>query len=203
MKGKVLDETAAGKIKEAAKDIFLAKGYDGGTMQAIADQAGVSKAQLHYYFRSKDSLFLLVFREELQAFFSPNLRVFSDPGKSLREKLEIWIDAQAVLVARLPQLPLFIVTEINRNPQLIRGLMDEMKVGLMIRNLGNPAPPAGLESPGPELEELLTMSISLLVFPAIAAPMLRLLFGLEAEAWSSVQARQVVLAKKLIAACLP
>ncbi|MEI6874186.1 MAG: TetR/AcrR family transcriptional regulator [Spirochaetota bacterium] len=203
MKGKVLDETAAGKIKEAAKDIFLAKGYDGGTMQAIADQAGVSKAQLHYYFRSKDSLFLLVFKEELQAFFGPNLRVFSDPGKSLREKLEIWIDAQAVLVARLPQLPLFIVTEINRNPQLIRGLMDEMKVGLMIRDLGNPAPAAGLESPGLALEELLTMSISLLVFPAIAAPMLRLLFCLEAEAWSDVQARQVVFAKKLIAASLP
>jgi AcrR family transcriptional regulator len=60
MKGKALDETTPLKIKTAAVEVFLANGYDGATMQAIADKAGVNKAQLHYYYRTKDSLFLLI-----------------------------------------------------------------------------------------------------------------------------------------------
>jgi TetR/AcrR family transcriptional regulator len=54
------------KIIRAATEVFLEKGKDGARMQEIADQAGINKALLHYYFRSKDKLFLTVFRTEFR-----------------------------------------------------------------------------------------------------------------------------------------
>ena len=49
------------KILNAAKKVFLTKGMDGARMQDIADEAGINKALLHYYFRSKDKLFEQIF----------------------------------------------------------------------------------------------------------------------------------------------
>ena len=45
------------KIFDAAKEEFIERGFDGARMQSIADRAGISKAALHYYYRSKDKLF--------------------------------------------------------------------------------------------------------------------------------------------------
>ncbi|MFZ4617776.1 MAG: TetR/AcrR family transcriptional regulator [Rectinemataceae bacterium] len=203
MKGKVLDKRAADRIKGAAKEIFLVKGYDGATMQVIADLAGVNKAQLHYYFRSKDSLFMMVFREEFQAFLQTKIGILRDEKLGLRQKLELWIDAQGAFLSAQPQLPLFIVTEINRNPGLIQGLMAEMKLQLLSGLLGNLGKDPAMKDSGVTLEELMTMMVSLLVFPLIAAPMFQLLLGLGPEGWARVQARQTELAKELIRRYLP
>lgn len=45
------------RILRAALDEFASRGLGGARMQAIADRAGVNKALLHYYFRSKDHLY--------------------------------------------------------------------------------------------------------------------------------------------------
>ena len=48
-------------IFEAALEVFGRKGRDGARMQEIADRAGINKAMLHYYYRSKDRLYEAVF----------------------------------------------------------------------------------------------------------------------------------------------
>lgn len=48
---------AESRILAAARREFIAKGQDGARMQVIADEAGVNKALLHYYYRSKDNLY--------------------------------------------------------------------------------------------------------------------------------------------------
>jgi TetR/AcrR family transcriptional regulator len=45
------------KILNAAREEFIATGLKGARMQTIADRAGVNKALLHYYFRSKEKLY--------------------------------------------------------------------------------------------------------------------------------------------------
>src|SRR3954464_1052602 len=50
------------KILDAAHAVFLRAGTAGARMQEIADEAGVNKALLHYYFRSKERLSEAVFR---------------------------------------------------------------------------------------------------------------------------------------------
>ena len=56
------DISAETGILNAAKRIFQQKGMDGARMQEIADEAGINKALLHYYYRSKQLLFESVFK---------------------------------------------------------------------------------------------------------------------------------------------
>ncbi len=48
------------KILDAANSIFLLYGYHGTTLQQIANKAAVNKAAIHYYFRSKERLYVKV-----------------------------------------------------------------------------------------------------------------------------------------------
>ncbi|MFP4460900.1 MAG: TetR/AcrR family transcriptional regulator [Thermotogota bacterium] len=51
------------KILDSAKKIFASKGFDGTSVEEIANDAGVKKALIFYYFPSKDSLFLEAWTE--------------------------------------------------------------------------------------------------------------------------------------------
>jgi len=66
------------KIIKAATEVFLEKGKDGARMQEIADNAGINKALLHYYFRSKDKLFTLVFKHEFKKVLSKILTLVGE-----------------------------------------------------------------------------------------------------------------------------
>jgi TetR/AcrR family transcriptional regulator len=50
-------------IKETAKKIFFKEGKFNATTQEIADAAGVNRTLINYYFRSRNTLFDLVFKE--------------------------------------------------------------------------------------------------------------------------------------------
>ena len=50
------DATTEEKILLAAKKVFISKGMAGARMQDIADEAGINKALLHYYFKNKEQL---------------------------------------------------------------------------------------------------------------------------------------------------
>jgi TetR/AcrR family transcriptional regulator len=202
MKGKPLDDTTALKIKRAAKEVFLAKGYDGATMQAIADKAGFNKAQLHYYFRNKDGLFQIVFREELQAMVLEHIPVISN-DKPIRQKLEDYIDAEADFLKNT-DVPLFIFSEVHRNPELIEDLLKEIKIpgqeeGLRMLNIE--LRDAGCSI---SLEELMLMLRSILIFPF---PMMEMIYGrlfdLKPERQILLQARRASLAKDLLRKYLP
>ena len=60
------DSTTEEKVLEAAKEVFMKYGLYGARMQDIADTAGINKALLHYYFRSKEKLFDAVFDGALE-----------------------------------------------------------------------------------------------------------------------------------------
>ena len=57
-------------IFRAALAVFARKGKDGARMQQIADEAGINKAMLHYYYRSKDGLYEAVFTQVMGHFMS-------------------------------------------------------------------------------------------------------------------------------------
>jgi TetR/AcrR family transcriptional regulator len=45
------------QILRAAEDEFVLHGFKGTSMQAIADRAGLPKANIHYYFKNKENLY--------------------------------------------------------------------------------------------------------------------------------------------------
>jgi AcrR family transcriptional regulator len=50
-------------IAQAAKAVFAERGYQGATLEEIAQRAGMSKATIYIYFKNKDDLFLQVVEE--------------------------------------------------------------------------------------------------------------------------------------------
>lgn len=53
---------ATGRILAAAKDLFAESGFNAASMNAIAERAGVSKANVFHHFKSKNELYLEVLR---------------------------------------------------------------------------------------------------------------------------------------------
>ena len=114
-KAKAKDIGAEGKILEAARKVFLTKGMAGARMQDIADEAGINKALLHYYFRDKDKLFETIFFEEAKKFF-PKINNIFNSDEPLFKKFEQFADEYIEEMIENPYLPWFVMNEINRDP---------------------------------------------------------------------------------------
>jgi len=83
------DKQTEEKIFEAATEVFTERGMDGARMQDIADHAGINKALLHYYYRTKDHLFNAVFEKIAGQMFKKFAPVF-DEKLSLEEKIRFF-----------------------------------------------------------------------------------------------------------------
>lgn len=100
------------KILKAAEEVFIRDGYDGSRMQDIADVAGMNKALLHYYFRSKDKLFEKVFDAKIKGFFPQVDEVFNQDILFI-DKIYFFIEGYIELLRKNPYLPLFVLNTVN------------------------------------------------------------------------------------------
>lgn len=64
----------------AARAVFLARGYHGSTLEAIAAEAGFSKGVVYSQFESKADLFLALLDERIEERAAENERVVRDAG---------------------------------------------------------------------------------------------------------------------------
>ena len=101
------------KIREAAKRVFMAKGFDGCSTREIAKEAGMNVALVNYYFRSKGQLFQLIFRAALEDFMLSMVDVFST-NLSLESKMRIFIEREYDFLTKHPEMPGFIIGEMSR-----------------------------------------------------------------------------------------
>jgi TetR/AcrR family transcriptional regulator len=116
------DKLTEEKIFDAATDVFIDKGMDGARMQDIASYAGINKALLHYYFRTKDQLFNAVFEMTAKKILKKFAPVF-DENLSLDEKIRFFFREHITFLQENPKLPAFVLNEINRNPARIKKLL--------------------------------------------------------------------------------
>jgi len=126
-KKKLHDGTAEEKILAAARKVFTTKGMTGARMQDIADEAGINKALLHYYFRDKNKLFETIFLTEAQRFF-PKINGIFISDAPLFEKIGHFVNEYIDEMLVNPYLPWFVMNEINRDPdQFITRIWGEDK----------------------------------------------------------------------------
>src|SRR6478736_1131009 len=162
------------KILEAAKQVFFDKGMHGARMQDIADEAGINKAMLHYYFRSKEKLFEKIFTELSQHFFPRLVKIF-ESDEPLFRKIESFVAEYIDQMRRTPYLPIFVLNEVNRQPEtFIRKMMGNRKppVKKFIDDVQAEAKKGAIKPVNPL--KLLLNIISLCVFPFVARPMFQL-----------------------------
>ena len=86
---------AVADILAAAEAVFARAGFAGATMAEIAEAAGIPKANLHYYFRTKDSLYQAVLDNTLTLWLSQTDGITSDAdpatalGDYIRAKMRL------------------------------------------------------------------------------------------------------------------
>lgn len=192
---KTIDQTTEQKILVAARKIFIEQGMAGARMQDIADEAGINKALLHYYFRSKEKLFEVIFKETATRLF-PRISLILDSDLSLFEKIRQFTKDYLTIVIENPYLPLFVLNEMNRQPEsfmqnifgnnrlpvhkLVDQIEKEVKKGVI-----KPISPA----------HLIMNMLSMCVFPFVGKPMIQMVMDIDELQFRNMMEQR----KKLVA----
>jgi TetR/AcrR family transcriptional regulator len=102
-------------IKQTAKEIFFGKGKINAKMHEIAKEAGINRALLHYYFRSRENLFAVVLQEALEESFHKMFDILLQEEK-FEVKIETAIHHIIDSLSQYPFMEAFIISEINKDP---------------------------------------------------------------------------------------
>lgn len=167
------------KIFEAAREVFQSKGLEGARMQEIADKAEINKSMLHYYYRSKEKLFEKVYQLSIIKVI-PQIVSLLNEDLPLEQKLRNFVEKYLEVVRANPDIPLFVLHEMNKNPTRLKAFMlneigkkvqpflqqirEERKKG---RTVDLPA------------EQIMTNMMSLMIFPFIGRPVLQVIFNMD------------------------
>jgi len=165
------------KILDAAKEVFQQKGMSGARMQEIADKAGINKALLHYYYRTKDKLFQKVF-EMAFSLFIPKVKEMMTSEKPILEKVEFFVESYLNLLYKHPFIPSFVISELNRNPEMLVSIFEknvQLNQDNVLEKLENQLQKEAEQGTIRPISasNLMTNVVSLCIFPVVARPILQ------------------------------
>lgn len=108
-------------ILAAAEQVFAGAGFGGATMAAIAEAAGLPKANLHYYFGSKQELYRTVLAETLKNWLVPThvIAVDADP----KTAIEAYIRAKMALSIQRPHASRVFANELLHGAPVVKTLL--------------------------------------------------------------------------------
>jgi TetR/AcrR family transcriptional regulator len=170
-------------IFRAAIKIFQKKGLAGARMQEIADEAGINKSMLHYYFRSKDKLFLEVFRSSLQEFTGGLYSILEEDGH-WEDKIAHICVYYSDFMTKNPDLPMFLINEMHQQPEEYLKLVkadDCILQTRFFRQLRDGMENGELRKI--DLAQFYVTLIGSLVYPFIGAPMIQRMGNICNESW--------------------
>jgi TetR/AcrR family transcriptional regulator len=187
------------RILAASKKIFLTKGMSGARMQDIADEAGINKALLHYYFRNKEQLFETIFKEASAQFF-PKIASIIESNLPLFEKIEVFCKEYIDMIIQNPYMPLFVLTEINKDPKRLKYRIWKEKESPFEKFAAHVEKEIKAKrikpvSPG----HLFINMLSMCIFPFLSKPMWMLASGMdEAQSKLFIEQRKTEIPKFII-----
>jgi AcrR family transcriptional regulator len=121
------DPEARGKIAAAAEELFAARGYDGTVIRDIAKKAAVNGAMIHYYFGSKEGLYLAIL-EGAAAKVRTLLVETSGRAGSTRDRLASFVDAYAAYILSQPNLARILYREMLTGGKHIKQIAQKYAV---------------------------------------------------------------------------
>lgn len=160
------DTSTEEKIKEAARIVFMKKGYAATRTRDIAEEAGINLALLNYYFRSKEKLFNQVMSEKMKLFFGSLFSVINDPSTKLETKIDQIVANYIDSLTENPDLPLFVLSEIKSDPGHLSSILPTEKITSQVSFIKQ------LQEKRPDLNpaHFLMNILGMTVFPFIARP---------------------------------
>jgi AcrR family transcriptional regulator len=168
------------EIIEAARTEFFTHGYEGARLQRIADQIGVTKAMIHYYFNTKKELFERVYSQSISEVFG-GLGEVIQRDIPLFKKIEQLVEICLTKSENHPEVLAFVVTEANRKADWLQPILEE-KLQLQLtpfeRELDQAASNYQIAAVDPQ--NLLLNIFSLCYYPVLSSVINRSLLNTEA-----------------------
>ncbi len=109
------------KIKKAALELFLEKGFERTSIRDIAAKANINIALLNYHFKSKENLFDSLF-SELISTYTPTLNNILSSELALEEKIRQYVSKYIDILQENPRITYFVLSVLQRNPEKIKKL---------------------------------------------------------------------------------
>ena len=113
-------------ILEVAEKLFLEKGFAMTSTTEIAKEVGCNQALVHYYFRTKDNLFNVIFEQKFKTFFQGVFEMKTMGNLSFQEKLRHIIETHFDLLRKNPKMPALILNELSRRPDQLDVLREKL-----------------------------------------------------------------------------
>ena len=171
------------KIKEAARKVFVKKGYDAARTRDIAEEAGVNLALINYYYRSKEFLFDKIILESIDAFRNSLYAMMNDPATSIYEKIRLVVENYYFMFEQNPELPMFIFHELeNKNEKIIneinpRGIIHESVFEKQLIEHGKTQE---------EAEQVFLNIVSIIILPFLGKSFIKILCGVNDTGYKGI-----------------
>ncbi|MCK4880788.1 MAG: TetR/AcrR family transcriptional regulator [Bacteroidales bacterium] len=179
----VLQTETEQKIIVSAEKLFYQKGKAGTSMQDIADDAGINRTLLNYYFRSKDKLFEAVFRKAMGRFV-PNLAAMLHSDISFEEYIPALVETVIDTMIENPQIPIFVLQELSSNRERMPQIIKEMGIDPVIALKKMEEAGVSKVTGGMDPRQVILNLLSLCIFPFAAKPVvLNILYSGDNEAY--------------------
>jgi AcrR family transcriptional regulator len=172
----IKDLTTEEKIKAAAKKLFTQKGFAATKTRDIAEEAGINLALLNYYFRSKEKLFELVMKENIQLFLGVMIEKINTNPLSFDEQIDFIVSSYIDMLLENPGLPFFVlnllqsgnVPDGDLNDPLLKNI--EKMRNSFLHNIKAAMEKGEIKHVHPL--HLIANLMGMLIFPFIARPLL-------------------------------
>lgn len=171
-------------ILKAAEELFLEQGFEQTTTKQIAQRAGCNQALLHYYYRTKDNLFVQIFEEKAK-FIATHFLDLNLTAQTLEERISQMVELHFEFFRKNPRLVPFLLKEVLSDPVRVAPILDKIKQ-YMVKIFGkidealHEEIEKGAARPVSTLNVILTL-VSLDMAPFIIAPVLQRVLDLTDE----------------------
>jgi AcrR family transcriptional regulator len=180
-------------ILGAARKVFTQKGFAAARMEDIAQEAKINRALLHYYFRTKDRMFDIIFEQRIGEFFSGLAGIISSDIE-FEEKVAAIISHDIDMISAQPDLPIFIMQELAQHPVRLVAYAEKAGAhpGSLIKiwgvQLRNEVDKKRIRPTDPS--QLLINIMSLSIYPFIAKPMIKAMQGVDDSAFHAMMKKR-------------
>lgn len=120
------EQTTEQIILEVAERLFLEKGFALTSTTEIAKEVGCNQALIHYYFRTKENLFNVIFEKKFKIFFQGIFEKRNMGNIQFTDKLKFVIESHFDLLRNNPRIPILILNELSRQPEQIKILREKL-----------------------------------------------------------------------------
>lgn len=116
------------RIIQAAKQVFIEKGFEQASMSDIAARVGINRPALHYYFRTKEKMFESVFADIVLSFI-PAIHNIILQDKPVPDRIAELVDVYFDVFRKEPCFPIFMAQEIQRDVAHMLNAIDKVGIG--------------------------------------------------------------------------